>query len=113
MIKYFTRSENAIEAAGPSFIKDLHANFTDAKKREAAAEKAISEAKNGNSQFVDQLQADLAVCQAYRTELIQDGQPAWGAQSQVADLLNLPNTGGAYRQRILDVLEELQNRKAA
>lgn len=40
--------------------------------------------------------------------LDDDGQPVWGAQSKVADLLGLPGTGGSYRRRIKDTITKLQ-----
>jgi len=106
LIQHFSRPGSPL-AEWSEFIEALKAGY-----REAAG-KNYKPVQDDNGQTIDQLQADLTICRAHHTELIQNGQPAWGAQSKVADLLDLPNTGGAYRQRILDVLEELQSRKAA
>lgn len=56
----------------------------------------------------DSLTADLRTCQPHRAQLFKaDGKPTWGAQSRVAELLNITNAG-ANRPRILAVIAALQ-----
>lgn len=50
----------------------------------------------------------LAVLRRHAADLLDDdGAPKWGAQQRVAELLGFPNTGGAFRQKIVGLLSRL------
>lgn len=50
--------------------------------------------------------SDLSLIKPIVPEIFDDqNETVWGAQQRVAEALGLPGTGGAYRKRILDVLE--------
>lgn len=52
---------------------------------------------------------DADLLRPHVAELLNEaGQPIYGAQTKVADLLELPGTGGSYRRRILEALEALR-----
>lgn len=53
------------------------------------------------AQSESQLQQDLIILKPHMAKLIAGGELARGWQSRVAEYLDLPNTGGAFRKRIL------------
>ncbi len=56
---------------------------------------------------------DLRAIIPHAADLLDsDGQPVWGAQRKIADLLGLPGTGGSYRRKIQNVLAKLQKAAA-
>lgn len=60
-----------------------------------------------------QLARDLAAIEAIRAELLDEaGELRWGAQSRIAEALDIPNAG-SYRPRILAVAEALAEQEAA
>lgn len=53
--------------------------------------------------------SDADLLRPHRAELLDEaGQPIYGAQTRVAELLKFPGTGGSYRRRILEALEALR-----
>lgn len=41
------------------------------------------------------------------------GQPVWGAQRKIAEILGFPSTGGSFRPQILDYMAQLQKIRQA
>lgn len=53
------------------------------------------------AQSESQLQQDLIILKRHMARIIVDGELTRGWQSRIAEYLDLPNTGGAFRKRIL------------
>lgn len=52
---------------------------------------------------------DLRTVIPHVADLLDErGEPVWGAQSKIANLLGLPGTGGSYHRKIQAVLAKLQ-----
>lgn len=55
----------------------------------------------GAVQSNNQLQQDLKTLKPHLARLIANGELARGWQSRIAEILDLPNSGGSFRKRIL------------
>ncbi len=111
LLRHFLASPYGQRAVGEDVLKAMYAEYKTAQRQEGELyrlSQITAEVQATGPAAPDQLAVDYAAILPHLSDIIQDGQFAYGHQSKLARLLGGQNAGAFRENRLLPLLDRLE-----